>query len=75
MDGALWSVSTADVRAAIAASSSGEFAKGKIYEIQIVGSREMHIYREPRSSIVSFEFIRKINGVWKSDGGIVAVTD
>jgi hypothetical protein len=72
VDGAIWSVSKADIRAALAASSPLH-VEGKVYAVQVMSSHELHIYREPRTSaLVTFEIVQKINGAWRAEGRIIS---
>ena len=72
VDGAIWSVSDADIRAALAACPPAH-GEDKVYAVQVMNSRELHIYREPRTvSLVTFEIARKINGMWRDDGRIIS---
>jgi hypothetical protein len=60
-------VSLDDIHAAITADhpeARGDSAK--IYEIDVVSSTEMHIYRRPRTQFSSwYHLVRRIDGKWR----------
>jgi hypothetical protein len=75
VDGAIWSVSDADIRAALSACSPVH-GEGKVYAVQVMSIRELHIFREPRTvALVTFEVVRKINGMWRDEGRIISGTE
>jgi hypothetical protein len=65
-----------EVRAAIAAANAAQpKQRGRIYEVQVIGTREMHIYREPKTHLVTYQIARKINGRWNADERAIIVTE
>jgi hypothetical protein len=56
-------VHAGDVRAAVVAANAAKpRQRGKIYEVQVVSSSEMHIYREPKTEIISYQVRERSTG-------------
>jgi uncharacterized protein YbjT (DUF2867 family) len=74
--GVFTAIHSEDVRAAIAAANSAQPKQnGKIYEVHVISSTEMHIYREPRTHLISYQIARKVGGKWNADERAVVVTE
>ena len=65
-----------EVRAAMrAADTARPRQRGQIYEVHVVSNTEMHIYREPKTHLVSYQIARKIAGRWNADERAIIVND
>jgi hypothetical protein len=75
VSGFLTPIRSTEVRAALVAVRRTEpRGAGKIYEIQVISGTEMHVYREPKN-FTSYEIVRKIGGVWRSDERVIVITE
>ena len=55
-----------EIRAIIAANP----AHKKIYEIQIIGDSEMHVYYEPINQGAGYAIVKLVNGKWRYLGEV-----
>jgi hypothetical protein len=55
-------VSVSDLHFAIEADRS--HTSDKIYEIEVVSSREMHVYHDTRSRTINYDIIKRVGGRW-----------
>ncbi len=62
LSGQLKQVSVADIHSVIEADRP--HSKGRIYEIEVVSSEEVHIYHDTRTRTINYDVVRRVHGRW-----------